>query len=403
MPGYADKRLTLDLASKLEREAELQKAGWSDRFSEHRKLPLKEHLIDWRDDLLARGTTPKHADLVFNRAQKVFDACPAVFLPDVAMTDVQRFIGRLRDDGFKSRTRNHYLGAACQFSRWLKDQKRTPDDMLAGMKPETVADEDEGGVFDSNELRTLLSETERGPMRRGMTGFERRLFYELAASTGFRSKECRMIRWGDVGIDADPPTVTVTAKRAKNRRRYDQPLTASLVRMLRHWQGQCSGTGSEDLVFPVTPDRTRVASLLREDMHAAGLPEHDPAGRPRNFHSLRHSFGSSLARAGVSPKVAMELMRHSDVNLTLKRYSHTFLPDRADAIEKLPDLSTGPESDAMRATGTYDESSAAISSGISERKHNPGHRLASMNDVSKRGATPRCETQVVQLAAICIP
>ncbi len=38
------------------------------------------------------------------------------------------------------------------------------------------------------------------------------------------------------------------------------------------------------------------------------------------FHSLRHSFGTMLAASGVHPKTAQQLMRHSDINLTMSRY-----------------------------------------------------------------------------------
>ena len=34
-----------------------------------------------------------------------------------------------------------------------------------------------------------------------------------------------------------------------------------------------------------------------------------------DFHALRHTFATMLACAGVSPRVAMELMRHSDRRL----------------------------------------------------------------------------------------
>ena len=81
----------------------------------------------------------------------------------------------------------------------------------------------------------------------------------------------------------------------------------------------------------------------------------DEADRPRNYHSLRHTFVSNLARAGVSAKVAMDLARHSDINLTLRRYTHTLLPERASAIDALPDLTGGQlEQHAQQATGTCD-------------------------------------------------
>ena len=92
----------------------------------------------------------------------------------------------------------------------------------------------------------------------------------------------------------------------------------------------------------------------RQSREASGfLTATDDAGRVVGFHSLRHSFISNLARAGVHPKQAQDLARHSDINLTLSRYTHTVLGDRANAVEALPDLDE-EESDGEqnRATGT---------------------------------------------------
>ena len=50
----------------------------------------------------------------------------------------------------------------------------------------------------------------------------------------------------------------------------------------------------------------------------------------------------------------MDLARHTDINLTLARYTHTVVADRARALESLPDLSTSPEPQHLRATGTTD-------------------------------------------------
>ncbi len=63
-----------------------------------------------------------------------------------------------------------------------------------------------------------------------------------------------------------------------------------------------------------------------------------------------------MARAGVAPKVLMDIARHSDVNLTMGYYSHTLMADRAEALKSLPDL-IGPElkQQRRRATGIYDK------------------------------------------------
>ncbi|MCK4626636.1 MAG: integrase [Phycisphaerae bacterium] len=45
-----------------------------------------------------------------------------------------------------------------------------------------------------------------------------------------------------------------------------------------------------------------------------------------------------LARSGVAPRTAQELMRHSDIRLTTNIYQHLELVDTAGAVETLPDL-----------------------------------------------------------------
>ena len=66
---------------------------------------------------------------------------------------------------------------------------------------------------------------------------------------------------------------------------------------------------------------------------------------------MRHTFGSLLAASGVHPKLAQELMRHSDINLTMSRYTHVFSGQEANAVAKLPDFSKR-RPQANKATGT---------------------------------------------------
>ena len=63
--------------------------------------------------------------------------------------------------------------------------------------------------------------------------------------------------------------------------------------------------------------------MIRRDLDEAGIPYRDDAGRVADFHSLRHTFITNLARGGVHPKVAQALARHSTITLTMDRYSHT--------------------------------------------------------------------------------
>ena len=93
----------------------------------------------------------------------------------------------------------------------------------------------------------------------------------------------------------------------------------------------------------------KTANMLKADLADAGIPYIDDAGRYADFHSLRHTTGSLLAASGVHPKVAQDLMRHSDINLTMSIYTHTLSSQRSEAIEKLPDLTTKPTQKTARA------------------------------------------------------
>jgi len=62
----------------------------------------------------------------------------------------------------------------------------------------------------------------------------------------------------------------------------------------------------------------------------------DRAGRYADFHSHRHTFITSLERAGVRPRTTQTLARHSDIRLTMGVYTHIGLNDQTAAIESLP-------------------------------------------------------------------
>lgn len=93
-------------------------------------------------------------------------------------------------------------------------------------------------------------------------------------------------------------------------------------------------------MFPEIP----IMYMLKKDLEVAGIPYKDRLGRQADFHSLRHTFGTNLSLAGVLPRVAMELMRHSDLRLTMKVYTDATQLPSADGIDRLPSLiKPGPQ------------------------------------------------------------
>ncbi len=107
----------------------------------------------------------------------------------------------------------------------------------------------------------------------------------------------------------------------------------------------------------------KLAEMLRADMADAGIPYRDDTGRVADFHALRHTYITNLARGGVHPKVDQQLARHSTITLTMDRYSHTVVSELSDALDCLPELDR-PEPERQRATGTCDIAPKSLPIGL---------------------------------------
>ena len=65
-----------------------------------------------------------------------------------------------------------------------------------------------------------------------------------------------------------------------------------------------------------------------------------------------------LAACGVHSKVAQAILRHSDIDLTMSRYTHILIGQEDQAVESLPDFSLpGSKSEKVAATGPDGEPS----------------------------------------------
>jgi len=83
--------------------------------------------------------------------------------------------------------------------------------------------------------------------------------------------------------------------------------------------------------------------MVKPDLQRVGIPYQDASGRYADFHSLRVTFITNLAKAGVHPRVAQGLARHSTMELTMQVYTHVALDSKQSAIRGLPDLESTPE------------------------------------------------------------
>ena len=86
----------------------------------------------------------------------------------------------------------------------------------------------------------------------------------------------------------------------------------------------------------VTDADRKTSKMMRLDLERAGVPYVDAEGHVADFHANRHTFITNLCRAGVAPKVAQSLARHSTITLTMDVYSHADLSEWVEAVRSLP-------------------------------------------------------------------
>lgn len=166
-----------------------------------------------------------------------------------------------------------------------------------------------------------------------MTGYERYLLYRFTVETGLRAKEIRTLTVQS--FDFDRATVTVKAAYSKHRKEDVQPLRPQLVTLLKQaFENKLPNVKAFGGRYKQLTDKT--AELLKNDLVAAGIPYVDEGGRYADFHSLRHTFVTSLRNASRGKSQA--LARHESSKMT-DRYTHLDMEEGREALELLPDYS----------------------------------------------------------------
>ncbi len=331
--GFKDKQATVQLAAKLEKEAELGKAGIFDKYAEQRKRPLKEHLADFKASLEKKGNTVSYVIQTISRIEKAFKQCKFIFWNDITADEVENFLSDLRDNGASDQTSNYYLQSLKAFCKWMVKRKRAGESPLTPLDNRTITNKGKRRALSSDEVRKLLEAKESEPERYNTTGHQRATLYLLAVETGLRASELRSLTVSS--FDLNQCTVTVKTEDAKNNKESTLPLREETAVLLKNFlSGKLPGTPAF-----VMPSKYNMANMLRADLEAAGIDHKDNGEGKIDFHSLRHTTGSLLAASGTHPKVAQSIMRHSDINLTMSRYTHIFRGQESEAIANLPDFS----------------------------------------------------------------
>ena len=319
------KRVAEEMLRSMVKEFELEAVGLAPAASVRAaaKIALTEHLAAYLESVASSGKS-KNTVGAYKRGISTFlsrsgwktvaDAGPAGF---------DRW--RVEHEP-SSKYANDVLGFLRTFFGWMIKRKLLAADPLADVVKSKVRNDGcKRAAFTPAQLETLCA----------MVPPVRAFAYRFASATGIRRGEMNQLRWGDFDLDAELPTVRVRASISKNARTETLPLSASVAALLRQMRPELCQPF--EWVF-----RNRVPNMdtFHRDLKRAGIPPTDANGAKFDFHALRTTFITHLNAAGVPPRVAMGLARHSEMKLTMNAYTNNSGLPMAAAVAALPSFSS---------------------------------------------------------------
>ena len=384
VPLATDKTAAQTLLATLVKKVERRAAGIADPLEDHGRRPLLQHLKDYEKYLRDKGNTEDHVLHTVHRVEAAIKGCRFATIRDISASRLLGFLGDLRRKGFGIATSNHYLRAMKMFTHWLVKDRRHRDDVLAYLSMMN-AETDRRRLrrpLSPEELERLIQSTYDGPPIQKLIGKDRVLLYIIACYTGFRRNEISSVTTRSFDFTSNPPTLTVQAAYSKRRQVDVIPLREDLAQLLREWIEGKRRLKPDQPLLKIRGKHT--AEMLRKDLawarsvwisegktdaekaireKSSFLCYVDAEGRAVDFHALRKTFITNLSRAGVSPKMAQSLARHSDINLTMNVYTMLNVSDQVAAIESLPPI-------PQAATARHDGDSANVTASGPERQDN---------------------------------
>ena len=297
----ADQKMR-ELVRELERET--HGIGVPQPIREALRKPLLEHharfLRACEGARLSKNTVTKYKFSL----PKLFARCKWNAIRDV--TD-SSFNAWRESSSLSPKTLNDFLGSMRTFLLWMKRERLMLADPLVSVRK--MANPGVGGFrrsLSQDDVRRLL---EKSPPYRARV-------YLAMIYTGLRRTELNGLRWGDFDFTKNPVQLKVPSSLSKNRKESTHYLRPELTETMQ--SRHPAWAKPDDFVFRGTIPRVQT---FKKDLAAAEIPFEDMRGRRVDIHALRKTFGTLLASSGVSPQVAMQLMRHSDMKLTMGVYT----------------------------------------------------------------------------------
>jgi integrase len=309
---------------------------------------LAEFLEYW----LAQSVKPRLRPLTFagytvNVRKHIVPALGTIRLDRLTPQNVQEMMNQRLATGFSAKT-VRYVHQVLRTALSVARRWELVDRNVATLVDPPRATRTQIYPLDPNEARRFL-ESVRGDRLEAL--------YSVALALGLRQGEALGLRWHDIDLNVgvlrvqhqlqriDTKLTLVEPKTERSRRTLVLP--ASIAAGLREhekrqlaeklWAG--SKWVENGLVFTNLVGGPLQARKVIRDFHKAL----DKAGlRSIRFHDLRHSCATLLLVQGVSPRVVMDILGHSEIAMTMDTYSHVIPELQREAAAKMESVLSIP-------------------------------------------------------------
>jgi integrase len=287
-----------------------------------------DHWLDIKEQVRAGKTTIRYRQVVRDLLTSIGNRAN-LDLAHITSKDILAYRNSILEAGKSARTANlsvKVVSAGFNAALRQKHISSNPCTALESLDVET----EEKGTFSPAQISKLLKAAE-GDWRGAIL---------LGYYTGARLGDVANMRWN--AVDLDKRLIRFTPSKTK------KPVTVPLHDDLRRELLKNPGIGKAFL-FPSlagkgTGGRHGLSGRFMAIMEKAGIEGKTtrPATGGRalsnlSFHSLRHSFNSAMANAGVSQEIRQKLTGHVSAEVNAHYTHHELEPLRA-AIARIPNL-----------------------------------------------------------------
>ena len=300
------------------------------------RLWLNEWVEDKKSEKVSERTSLKYAQIVREFLEHL-GAKADEMLNQIADGDLKSFRNSLARGGHSATTVNTAIKILRSPFHLAHVKGYIAADPCAGVGLVEDDTDIERDVFTPEQIGALIARTEGDWQGAILCGFY----------TGLRLKDVTDLRWES--IDAGLTKIELVPRKTR-RKKKNRKVVLPIHPVFAAWlKKQTRGIGKAP-VFPTLAGKSGagksgLSMAFKRIMERAGiqgrlLRERNGEGRSQSslsFHSLRHSFNSALANAGVDQEIRQKLTGHASAAMN-EVYTHHELEPLRVAIAALPSV-----------------------------------------------------------------